>query len=185
MKKEPTLLPIRILGDDILRQKAAEVAEIDPEIKDFAQDLTYTMYLKDGVGLAAPQVGKSIRMFVIDPGRRDNDKAQNPIVIINPVIEEKSGESVSDEGCISVPDVFAEVKRFEKLKISYTDLEGKRHTEEVSGFVATVIQHENDHLDGVLFIDRISALAKLKNSAKIRQILSKAVDGVNILSKEK
>lgn len=178
------MLPIRILGDDILRQKAAEVAEIDEEIKDFAQDLTHTMYIRDGVGLAAPQVGRSIRMFVIDPGRRDDDKAQNPIVMINPIIEDPSGESVSDEGCISVPEVFAEVKRHDKIKISYTDLDGKRHTEEVSGFVATVIQHEYDHLDGVLFIDRINALAKLKNSAKIRKILSTAVDGVNVL-KEK
>ncbi len=183
MKKEPTLLPIRILGDDILRQKAAEVAEIDEEIKDFAQDLTHTMYIRDGVGLAAPQVGRSIRMFVIDPGRRDDD-AKNPIVMINPVIEEPAGESSSDEGCISVPEVFAEVKRHDKIKISYTDLNGKRHTGEVSGFEATVIQHEYDHLDGVLFIDKISALAKLKNSVKIRQILSTAVDGVNILNEK-
>lgn len=174
------MLPIRILGDDILRQKAVEVAEIDAEIKDFAQDLTHTMYLRDGVGLAAPQVGRSIRMFVIDPGRRDDAEAKNPIVMINPVIEEPSGESTSEEGCISVPDVFAEVKRHKEIKISYTDLDGKRHTEEVSDFVATVIQHEYDHLDGVLFIDRITALAKLKNSAKIRQIRSTAVDGVNI-----
>lgn len=184
MKKEPVLLPIRILGDDILRQKAVEVSEINAEIKDFARDLTHTMYLRDGVGLAAPQVGKSIRMFVIDPGRRDDDVSKNPIVMINPVIEESEGESYSDEGCISVPDVFAEVKRHQKIKISYTDLDGKRHTEEVSDFVATVIQHEYDHLEGVLFIDRIKALAKLKNSVKIRQILSTAKDGVNILKED-
>lgn len=93
-----------------------EVSEIDAEIKDFARDLTHTMYLRDGVGLAAPQVGKSIRMFVIDPGRRDDDVGKNPIVMINPVIEESEGDSYSDEGCISVPDVFAEVKRHQRSR---------------------------------------------------------------------
>lgn len=184
MKTKASLLPIRILGDDVLRKKTQEISQIDDEIKDFARNLTHTMYLKDGVGLAAPQVGKSIRMFVIDPGRRDDDKAKDPIVMINPSIQDKSGESISDEGCISVPDIFAEVKRFYKIKVTYTDLDGIEHSQDFEGFAATVIQHENDHLDGVLFIDKISTMAKLKNSAKIRHLISLAVDGVNIRKEE-
>ncbi len=181
MKHSNTSLPIRILGDDILRQKAAEVAEIDAEIKEFAQDLIHTMYIRDGVGLAAPQVGKSIRMFVIDPEHKEDEDPKRPLIMINPIIEESSGEITREEGCISVPDIFAEVKRSTNITVSYTDLEGVRQQVKYEGFAAVVVQHEYDHLDGVLFIDKITALSKLKHSAKIRQLLSTAKDGVNIL----
>ena len=145
-----------------------------------AADLVHTMYLRDGVGLAAPQVGKSLRIFAADPwwGREEREKA--PLVLIDPVIEGSSGESVNEEGCISIPGIYADVVRPSAITISYTDLDGRRQKLDLEGFAAIVMQHEFDHLEGVLFTDKISPLAKLKLQRRIKELMKSAVDGVNI-----
>lgn len=178
--KDPVLLPVRIIGDEILRQKAEPVAEIGPEIREFTRDLVHTMYLRDGVGLAAPQVGKSLRIFAADPWWGREERQKEPLVLINPVIEASSGESVNEEGCISIPGIYADVARPSSITISYTDLDGQRQKLDLEGFAAIVMQHEYDHLDGVLFTDKISPLTKLKLKRRIKDLEKKTVNGVNI-----
>ncbi|NLO44262.1 MAG: peptide deformylase [Candidatus Cloacimonetes bacterium] len=174
------VLDIRILGDDILRKKLQEVDPKDPFLKDFIPDLIHTMYIRDGVGLAANQVGVDKRIVVIDPHTADEEKEQNPIVMLNPKILERDGKQIGDEGCISVPYIFAPVVRDKKIVYEYTDLEGKTITKETEGYEAVIIQHELDHLDGIVFTDRLAPLAKLKLKTKLSQMESTAVDGVNI-----
>lgn len=180
MKSNPRLLPIRILGDEILRRKLKAVDVFDDELRDFVDDLIHTMYERDGVGLAANQVGKDLRIFVMDATWTRDHKGKNPRVMINPVIEESSGESVNEEGCISIPDIYADVPRPSTITYSYYDIDGNKHREMVSGFPAIVFQHENDHLDGILFIDKINTLTKLKLKRKLREIDQTCVDGINI-----
>lgn len=177
------LLPIRLYGDDILRQKLAECDLQDPALQDFIPDLIYTMYERDGVGLAANQVGSTLRVFVIDPGISEEDAEPNPIVMINPVIETREGEINGDEGCISLPGIFAPVNRAKKISYSFTDLEGKRVSETAEGYKAVVIQHEYDHLEGILFTDHLGTLARLKVKRHLKEIASTAVNGTNIMEK--
>ncbi len=180
MKKEPQLLPIYIFGDDFLRQKLSPVAVFDDKLQDFVQDLTHTMYLRDGVGLASSQVGKNLRVFVIDLDWSHEDGKPNPIVMINPEIHQSEGEIEHEEGCISVPGIYATVRRPSRIEYSYFDINGKQHSEIAEGFKAVVIQHENDHLNGVLFIDHLSSLSKLKIKRKLKELQKTAVNGSNI-----
>jgi len=153
----PKILDITVYPNDILRQtsKEVEISNIaSKELLVFVEDLKKTMSKKDGVGLAAPQVGKNIRLIVI----HTKDKI---IVMINPQITRKSiGCEVMEEGCLSVPNYFGNVKRHKKITCFYLDETGKRMKVESEGLMARVIQHEIDHLDGVLFIDKA---ADLKN----------------------
>jgi peptide deformylase len=174
------LLPIRIYGDVMLRVKALPVQSFDDKLRKFLRDMTHTMYHRDGVGLAANQVGSNQRIFVIDTQWSKEDAEPNPIVMINPDITSSEGEYEIEEGCISVPDIFAKVKRFNKIKYSYQDAHGKVHHEEAEGYKAVVIQHEFDHLNGVLFIDRLGKLSHLKIKRKLNALMSTAKDGVNI-----
>ena len=176
----PKILAVRIYGDPVLRKKAEPVPEITPEIKNFLADLIHTMYEKDGVGLAAPQVGISLRIFVVDPEwSRTNQK--NPRVFINPKIVSMNGVEVEDEGCLSLPELFAEVKRAEKLILEAQDLEGNWLQYEAEGFFARTIQHEYDHIDGVLFIDRVSKLKLLSLKWKLKALeQTKDENGVNL-----
>lgn len=180
MKKSARLLPIRVYGDEILRRKAEAISEVTDELREFIRDLVHTMYERDGVGLAAPQVGHSIRMFVMDPwwGHDSDDPA--PRVLINPELISSSGESSSEEGCISIPGIYAEVSRPSSITYAYTDPDGKRHTVDASGFEAIVFQHEFDHLEGVLFTDKISTLSKLKLKRRLKELEQTAVNGENI-----
>lgn len=176
----PELLSIRVYGDVMLRVKALPVKDFDDKLHNFVRDLTFTMYKRDGLGLAANQVGSNQRVFVIDTDWSKEDSEPNPIVMINPIIHSGEGEQEMEEGCISVPDIFAKVKRFFKIKYSYTDISGNVHHEEAEGLKAVVIQHENDHLDGILFIDKLSKLSMLKYKRKLNAIVSTAVNGKNI-----
>ena len=129
----------------------------DQEFIKFYRDMTHTMTMKDGVGLAAPQVGKNIRMVVINTKHGE-------IVMINPLIEKFSwSKEWLDEGCLSVPTIFGKVQRSKKIQCSYIDTDGKPIRLEASGLMARVIQHELDHLDGILFIDKAKNLHKQKN----------------------
>lgn len=174
------LLPIRVYGDVMLRVKALPVQNFDDKLRKFLRDLTYTMYQRDGVGLAANQVGSNQRIFVIDTQWSKEDSVPSPVVMINPEITASEGEYEIEEGCISVPDIFAKVKRFNKIKYKYQDSHGNLHQEEAEGYKAVVIQHEYDHLNGVLFVDRLGKLAHLKIKRKLNALMNNAKDGVNI-----
>jgi len=143
------ILDVVKLGEDILRQKAEPVAEVNDEIRQLAEDMFETMIEADGVGLAAPQVGKSIRMFVVIA---DDDVRR---VFINPQIIKTSQETGEyDEGCLSIPQVYETIVRPLAVTVQAYDENGKRFTLDADGLLARCIQHENDHLDGVLYIDR-------------------------------
>lgn len=143
------LLRITKLGEEILRQKAQPVEEINDEIRQLANDMLETMIDADGVGLAAPQIGRSIRMFVI---MADDDVKR---VFINPQIIKTSNEvGPYDEGCLSIPQVYETIVRPLKVTVQAYDENGKRFTLDADGLLARCIQHENDHLDGILYIDR-------------------------------
>lgn len=181
----PKELPIRILGDNVLRTKSREVALDEPGLKDFIKDLIHTMYLRDGVGLAANQVGEAIKIFVIDPHWASEEGAQkNPIVMINPQILSREGFQVYEEGCISLPDIYAKVQRANVIEYEYLDTEGNLQRRQAEGYEAVVIQHEYDHLEGVVFTDRISTLSRLRVLPKLKALESRAVDGVNIRPKD-
>lgn len=180
MKNPDLLLPIRIYGDEVLRQKAVEVTVFDSELRDFAEKLAYTMYERDGVGLAAPQVGRSIRMFVFDHQWTREGHSKSPVFVINPVIESMAGESVGEEGCISIPEIYAKVPRASTITYTYQDLDGVLHRETATDYPAIVFQHEFDHLDGILFTDKVSDLTKLKLKRKLRELAATTVDGINI-----
>lgn len=147
---------IRKKGDEILAKKSKEITEIDDKIKELAEDMLDTMYKNDGIGLAACQVGMLKRIIVYDYLYVEEDGKKSPVVMINPVIKSRSKSMIIvEEGCLSFPDVYEEVKRHEKITVEYTDLNGKRKTLHAKDLEAVVIQHETDHLDGIVFLDRI------------------------------
>ncbi len=147
------VLDIRKAGDKVLKEQAAPVAKIDRRIKKLLDDMAQTMYAANGVGLAAPQVGASLRMIVLDAG-------EGLIELVNPVVVAGEGCEVGNEGCLSIPGVFGEVERCAKVKVEGITREGKRVLLEGEGFLARVLQHEIDHLNGVLFIERATSLYK-------------------------
>ena len=148
-------LKILTAGDPVLRQTAAEVTKIDKKLIKLLKDMAETMYAADGVGLAAPQIGVSKRIVVIDVG-------DGIIEMINPVIVNKEGSVVGGEGCLSVPEYEGEVERAEKVECEFTDRSGKRYLIETDGLLAIAIQHELDQLDGVLFIDKAQSIMPKK-----------------------
>ncbi len=184
MSRRPKLLDIHIYGDNVLRLRAAEVEAIDDELRQFAEDLTHTMYKRDGVGIAAPQTGISKRIIVVDPHWSQDGKSREPLVMINPVIESSDGETETEEGCISVPGIYARVVRPSEISVSYTELSGERRLMKLSGYPAVVVQHEYDHLEGILFVDHLSTIAKLKVKRKLKDLERTAVNGVNLRGKD-
>lgn len=138
---------------EILRRPAAPVENFDAELQRLVDDMFATMYAAAGVGLAAPQIGISQRLFVIDPGPASG---QERLAVVNPEIIARSGEVLSDEGCLSIPGYTAEVPRAESVVMRAQDLSGTPFELELHGFPAIVVQHESDHLDGVLFVDYLS-----------------------------
>lgn len=146
-------LQLKYYPAEVLRQKAKKITRVDGSVRKLAQDMLDTMYHSNGVGLAAPQVGVSKRIFVIDVAGEDEPK--KPIVFINPEIVEGAGELVGTEGCLSFPNVFFEVKRFNRITVRYSNLAGKDQKLTVEGnLLCRAIQHELDHLNGELFIDK-------------------------------
>ena len=160
-----SIRPIILLPDPVLREVSKPLEQVDEAVRKFADDMLETMYDAPGIGLAAIQVGEPLRMLVADVSK-DEDKRQ-PMVFINPVIVASSDErSVYEEGCLSIPDYYADVERPASITVDYLGLDGKRHEMQADGLLATCLQHEIDHLDGVLFIDHIS---KLKREMVIRK----------------
>ena len=180
MKKRGKVLPVRIIGDKVLRQVAKPVTEITDEIKQLIADLKVTLYEKDGVGLAAPQVGRSLRIVISDPyWYRDNRK--NPRVLINPKFLEFEGETTSEEGCLSIPGIFEKVIRADKVVIQALDEKGELQQYSAEGLFATSLQHEYDHLEGILFVDRVPKLKKVFLKRKIRELESRTDEnGINL-----
>ena len=160
---------IRMYGDPVLHEKALPIEAITEEEHQIAKKMLATMYSNPiGIGLAAPQVGILKRLIVIDIDRDDPDNA--PIVLINPEILEHEGESVIEEGCLSIPELKAEVKRPEKVIVSARTLDDEEIIIEDGSLLSRVLQHEIDHLNGVLFIDHLSRKKQKRLKAKLRQI---------------
>ena len=148
-----SVLKVRVYGDEVLRQKAKEVSKISKKIHTLAENMLMTLYAYNGVGLAAPQVGESIRMFVIDVSEANQPK--HPIFFINPKIIKKSGAVNSYEGCLSFPEVYTDVRRYKNVTVKALNLSGKPFVVEAKDgeLLAIAIQHEFDHLNGKLFVD--------------------------------
>ena len=151
------LLEIKKAGDPVLKKVCAPVEKIDKRLRNFLDDMAETMYASEGVGIAAPQVGKSIRVCVVDV---DTKNRNNRYDLINPVITYLEGSVVDNEGCLSCPDLFGDVERAEKIRVEYLNRFGKKNTLEAEGLLARCIQHELDHLDGQLFIDIAKNITK-------------------------
>lgn len=167
-------LPIIAYGDSVLRKKGLEITKDHPELNDLIENMFDTMYGAHGIGLAAPQVGLSIRLFVIDatsfaedePALKDFKKT-----FINAQIIEESGNKWSfNEGCLSIPDIREDIDRYESLSISYYDENWKHHEETYNGLAARIIQHEYDHIEGKLFVDKLSPLRKAMLNNKLSSI---------------
>ena len=175
------LLPIVEVPDPRLRQISSPVEKVDDEVRALIADMFETMYAAPGIGLAAIQVGVAKRILVIDlqePEEEGGEPVRDPRVFINPEILEHSDQEVPyTEGCLSVPDQYAEVERPDRIRARWLDLDGKVREEEIEGLLATCLQHEMDHLDGVLFIDHLSRLKRemiLKKLTKLRKELKAA-----------
>ena len=165
------LMPIVKAGDPVLRQKTQPIEKIDDALLQLISDMFVTMYAAPGIGLAAIQIGVPQRIITIDLAKKDEPPEKR--VFINPQITWSSDEtSTYDEGCLSIPEVYEEVERPEKVKVKYLDLDGQEHEIEADGLLATCLQHEIDHIEGKLFIDHISRVKrdmivkKFKKAAK-------------------
>jgi peptide deformylase len=168
------IYPIVVYGHPILRKVAAEITKDYPDLNQLIADLFETMYYSEGLGLAAPQIGKSIRIFVIDgkPAAEDDPSlADFKRAFINPHITERSGEILPmTEGCLSIPNLREEVMREAHVKINYYDENWQFHDEVFEGYKARIIQHEYDHLDGILFTDKINPLRRRLLKGKLTAI---------------
>jgi peptide deformylase len=154
-----TIKPLIILPDPLLRQVSKPFERVDDALLKLADDMLETMYDAPGIGLAGIQIGVPRRILVVDVSREEDEK--NPIVVINPEIIRSSDErSVYEEGCLSIPEYYAEVERPASVTVKHLGRDGKEHVIEADGLLATCLQHEIDHLDGVLFIDHISRLKR-------------------------
>ncbi|MEO9482487.1 MAG: peptide deformylase [Ekhidna sp.] len=166
------IFPIVLYGDPVLKKKASEVAENDDSVKEFVESMYETMYAAQGVGLAAPQVGESLRVFVIDTTpMEDEEEAGIKQAFINPVMLEELGEEWAfEEGCLSIPGVRADVNRKPQIKIEYFDENWELQEETFDGMKARVIQHEYDHIEGKLFTDYLTPFKKRLLKGKLANI---------------
>lgn len=183
------ILPIVAYGDPVLKKMAEEIDEDYEGLDQLIADMFETMYAAHGVGLAAPQIGRSIRLFVVDASpfaEPDEDGEEDPRaegvenfkkVFINPIIEEEEGkEWAFSEGCLSIPKIREDVQRKPKIRVTYFDENWEFHEEEFDGYAARVVQHEYDHIEGVLFTDHISPLKKRLLQKKLANISKGLVD---------
>jgi peptide deformylase len=157
---------IHTLGDRVLRQTAKRIVKVDAEVRQIVENMLRTMYSADGIGLAAPQVAIAKQIIVVDI--EPEDAANPPLILINPVIRKKSTDfTVSQEGCLSIPEVYLDVKRPEMIEVAFKDELGRPQAIRAIGLLSRAIQHEMDHLSGVLFVDRV------ENALLLNQELSK------------
>ncbi len=174
-----TKRPLVVIPDPILRQASKPVETFGDDVRRLADDMLETMYEAPGIGLAAVQVGEPIRLITIDISK--DEESPEPHIFVNPQIVARGDEtSLYEEGCLSIPDYFAEVERPSTVMVEYLDLKGDKQTIEADGLMATCLQHEIDHLDGVLFIDHISRLKRDMVIKKFRK-LAKERGGTRLL----
>lgn len=167
-------LQLRYYGDPILRAKASAVSTFTPALRDLVEGMYECMYRADGIGLAAPQVGEKVRVFVLDvPGEED---ARTKRAFVNPVLVEKSGSDTNEEGCLSIPGIRADVKRAARVVVEAHDENGTPFRLEAEGLLARAIQHETDHLDGVLFVDRVGAIQRKLLEGKLKRFQAPGPD---------
>jgi peptide deformylase len=166
------VVKIRIYPDPVLQTRAAEIEKIDERVIRLAGEMAETMYAAPGVGLAAPQIGVSERLIVLDVKTPEGEKEL--ITLINPEIIEAEGRLVEEEGCLSVPGIRENVARAERVLVRGLDLDEQQREIEAAGLLAVAFQHEIDHLDGILFIDRISRLKRGIVQRKIRKLMQEA-----------
>lgn len=188
------LLPIHYYGDPILRQKAEPIASVDDEIRELAARMVDTMRAESGLGLAAQQVGRTVALCIVDlpadmdendDGIRENPDVDMPMILINPEVEMLDKKSSSrEEGCLSFPGIHGYIERPWRIRVRYQTETGEQRDVETQGLLARVIQHEVDHLNGVLFIDRMSPVKKLALKGRLRrlrqeteEVLADEVDG--------
>ncbi|AHM61827.1 peptide deformylase [Flammeovirgaceae bacterium 311] len=165
------IYPIVVYGDPVLKKRAEDIEKDSLDVKTLAADMFETMYAASGVGLAAPQIGKSIRMFVVDGEPMDEELKDFKKVFINPEILDEEGEEWAfEEGCLSIPGIRADVFRPEKVRIRYFDEDWNEHEEVYEGVAARIIQHEYDHIEGVLFTDYLTGLKKRLLQSKLQNI---------------
>ena len=165
-----SVLPIYVFDDPILRRKAKQVRHADDSLRHLAQDMFETMHKANGVGLAANQVGSLQRIIVVDISCMEETRDAPPIAMVNPEVVREDGKLVMEEGCLSIPDIREEVERAEEITVRYKDLELKDQVLETRGLLGRVILHEIDHLDGVLFIDRIGAVRRKLLRGRLNRI---------------
>ncbi len=172
------IYPIVAYGDSVLKKKAEDIDPDNTDIKSLTEDLFETMHKASGVGLAAPQIGKSLRVFVIDASPMEDEKYKTfKSAFINPRILEEDGDPWNyEEGCLSIPGIREEVSRNEKLRIRYYDENWEEHEEEYDGILARIIQHEYDHIEGILFTDKLSGFKKRLLKGKLADISRGEVD---------
>jgi len=176
-------LSILQYGDPILRAKGKHIEKIDNRIRELAQNMIETMHAANGVGLAAPQVGESLQLTVLDVsqvedrpstmklnGENTDPQSAMPLVLINPEIDLGSETEMGTEGCLSFPEITGEIERAKSVTVRAQNLDGEAIEIEATGFLARAIQHEVDHLNGILFIDRMSSAAKTSLSSKLKQL---------------
>ena len=186
------ILPILQYGDPILRDKGKRIEEIDDRIRELAANMIDTMHAAHGVGLAAQQIGEALQLTVLDISAVEDDrpstlkvdgtevdpKTAMPLVLINPEIELLGETQIGVEGCLSFPEITGDIERAESAVVRARNLEGGTFQIEVGGFLARAIQHEHDHLNGILFIDRMHSAAKVALSGRLRRLQKETKHGI-------
>ncbi len=174
------ILPIYALGQPVLKRVSEPIKPEYPDLQQLIEDMFETMYHAHGIGLAAPQVGLGVRLFVVDTAQtyaKKNTSGGIKKAFINPVIISETGESWSyEEGCLSIPNITGEVERLSRITVSYMDEQFNQHVDEYDGIEARVIQHEYDHIEGILFIERLSALKRRLLKRKLDAIKSGKIE---------
>jgi peptide deformylase len=162
-------MQVLVYPDPVLRRGGKAVTRFDGELRSLAEQMMEAMYVEGGVGLAAPQVGIEQKLLVLNPVGDKKDRT-GELVLCNPRLTKKKGREFGEEGCLSFPDIRAEVERWIDIAVTYQDLEGKEQTLPANGWLARIIQHEIDHLDGVFFVDRLTATEKLRVKAQLLEL---------------
>lgn len=163
---EPAALQVVTYPAPILKKRADDVASFDAWLGAVAERMIHLMIEHKGVGLAAPQVGLPLRLFIMCP----TGKPEDARVVINPVLSDEAGHDEMEEGCLSLPDIRAKIVRYTRLHLEAVDLQGRPVALDLDEYPARIVQHENDHLDGILILDRMSPMAKLANRKKIKAL---------------
>jgi len=157
--------------DPVLRHETAAIDQFDDKLKTLADDMAETMYDAPGIGLAAPQIGESVKLIVVDTSKQEDGREF--MALVNPEIVDHQGSQLDEEGCLSVPELTSNVQRFKKIKVTYQDLDGQPQELTVEDRFAVVLQHEIDHLNGILFLDHLSPLKRSLYKKKVKKWLKK------------